>query len=163
MHNDLLEKLYRQYYNRAFFYVLSLCDNRTAAEEIVQDAFAEAFLSLPDHVTSFPCWLMKVCRNLTIDRWRHEKFLSPDEPKDRAGGESPEEALLGKESTAMLYRALQKLPSGERELLALYYFAQRPTGEISAILNISPAAVRQRLARARAHLRKIMEENGHEV
>ena len=163
MHNDLLEKLYRQYYNRAFFYVLSLCDNRTAAEEIVQDAFAEAFLSLPDHVTSFPCWLMKVCRNLVIDRWRHKRVLSPDEPKDLSGGESPEEVLLGQERTAMLYLALQKIPPGERDLLALYYFAQRPTGEIAAILGISPAAVRQRLVRARAHLRRIMEDDGYEV
>ena len=159
----MLEKLYRQYYNRAFFYVLSLCGNRGSAEEIVQDAFAEACLSLPDDVPSFPCWLMKVCRNLVIDRWRHEKFLSPEEPKDRTGGQSPEEMLLGKERTAALYRALKKLPTGERELLALFYFAQRPTGEIAVILGISPVAARQRLTRARAHLRKIMEEDGYEI
>ena len=163
MRNDLLEDLYQKYYNRVFFYVLSLCGNRSTAEEIVQDAFAEACLSMPDDVTSFPCWIMRVCRNRVIDRWRRKKFLSPEEPKDLAGGTSPEEALLGKESTAALYRALRKLPPGERELLALCYFARRPTGEIAAILGITPAATRQRLVRARAHLRKIMEEDGYEV
>ena len=126
MYDDLLEELYRKYYNRAFFYVLSLCGNRGDAEEIVQDAFAEACLSLPDDVPSFLCWLMRVCRNRVIDRWRHEKFLSGEEPKDRAGGESPAEALLGNESTAALYRALRKLPAGGKRTAGFLLFCAAP-------------------------------------
>ncbi len=163
MQGDLLEELYRQYYGGALLYVLSLCRDAALAEEIVQDAFVKAYLSLPDDVPSFPFWLMKVCRNLFIDRWRHEKFLTDDAPPERGGTDTVEKALLQKEDAAALYRGMEKLSPGDRELLALHYFASRPIGEIAMLLGLTPAAVRQRLHRARLRLRHIMEEDGYEV
>ncbi len=163
MQGDLLEELYRRYYGSALLYVVSLCRDAALAEEIVQDAFVKAYLSLPDDVPSFPFWLMKVCRNLLIDRWRHEKFLTDDAPPERGGTDTAETALLQKEDAAALYRGMEKLSPGDRELLALHYFAARPAGEIAALLGLSPAAVRQRLHRARLRLRHMMEEDGYEI
>ena len=164
MHSDILDELYRQYYGAALLYVLSLCRNRTLAEEIVHDAFVKAYLSLPDDVPSFPYWLMKVCRNLFYDHARRQKFLSPEAPPEQIDPATPESLLLQKEETAALWRAIGRLDGADRELLVLHYFAARPAGELAALLGLtSPAAARQRLHRARIRLRRILEEDGYEI
>ncbi len=163
MHSDILEELYRQYYGAAMLYVLALCRSASLAEEIVHDAFVKAYLSLPDDVPSFPFWLMKVCRNLYYDHARRQKFLTGSDVPEQTDNETPETILLRREASQALWRAVQKLGAAERELLSLYYFAARPTGEIAALLGLSAAAVRQRLHRARTRLRQIMEEDGYEI
>jgi RNA polymerase sigma-70 factor (ECF subfamily) len=163
MHSDILAELYRQYYSSALLYVLSLCRDRALAEEIVHDAFAKAYLSLPDDVPSFPFWLMKVCRNLWYDHARRLKFLSSEAPPEQTDPVTPEALLLQKEDAAALWRAVEKLDAADRELLVLHYFAARPLGELAALLGLSPAAARQRLHRARGKLRKILEEDGYEI
>ena len=163
MHSDILEELYRQYYGAALLYVLSLCRDRTLAEEIVHDAFVKAYLSLPDDAPSFPFWLMKVCRNLWYDHARPQKFLSSEAPPEGVDTATPETLLLQKEDAAALWRAIAKLDGADRELLVPHYFAARPLGELSALLGLSPAAARQRLHRARVKLRHILEEDGYEI
>ena len=119
MHSDILAELYRQYYSSALLYVLSLCRDRALAEEIVHDAFAKAYLSLPDDVPSFPFWLMKVCRNLFYDHARRQKFLTDAPVPEGTNLNSPETLLLQKEGAAALWRAIGKLDAADRELLAL--------------------------------------------
>ena len=154
MHSDILDELYRQYYGAALLYVLSLCRNRTLAEEIVHDAFVKAYLSLPDDVPSFPYWLMKVCRNLFYDHARRQKFLSPEAPPEQIDPATPESLLLQKEETAALWRAIGRLDGADRELLVLHYFAARPAGELAALLGLtSPAAAAPGKDQAATHLR----------
>lgn len=163
MHSDLLEELYRQYYGAALLYVLSLCRDRALAEELVQEAFVRAYLSLPDDAPSFPCWLMKVCRNLFYDHARRQKFLTDAPIPEGADTATPEALLLQKEDAAALWRAIGRLEAADRELLTLYYFAARPLNELAAVLGLTPAAARQRLHRARGKLRRILEEDGYEI
>ncbi len=163
MHEDILEKLYRQYYSAALLYALSLCRDRHLAEELVQESFVRAFLSLGDDAPSFPFWLMKVCRNLYYDHARRQKFLTDAPIPEQADTATPESALLAKEETAALFRAMEQLEGIERELIALHYFAARPVQEAAEILGLPYAAARQRLRRARIRLRKLMEEDGYEI
>ena len=59
--------------------------------------------------------------------------------------------------------AIAKLEGTDRELLVLHYFAARPLGELAALLGLTNPAARQRLHRARAKLRHILEEDGYEI
>lgn len=163
MHEDILEKLYRQYYSAALLYALSLCRDRQLAEELVQEAFVRAYLSLGDDAPSFPYWLMKVCRNLYYDHARRQKFLTDAPIPERADNTTPESVLLEKEDAAALFRAMGQLEVAERELIALHYFAARPIHESAEILGLPYAAARQKLRRARMKLRRLMEEDGYEI
>ena len=58
MDRDVLAQLYERYYQPALFYLLALCRDRHLAEDLVQEAFVRAYLSLPEDVPSFPYWLM---------------------------------------------------------------------------------------------------------
>lgn len=59
--------------------------------------------------------------------------------------------------------AVQRLPLKYREAVYLYYYEGYNTGEIAALAGVKPAAVRQRLARAREKLRKELEGSGYET
>lgn len=69
--------------------------------------------------------------------------------------------LLQREDAAALYRALERLPDADRELLTLHCFARLTAAELADTLHMTPAAVRQRLHRARTRLRQNMEEDGY--
>ena len=162
MDNDIFEQLYRQHYAAALLYAQSLCRSRHLAEDMVQEAFCRAWLSLPDGVISFRAWLFRVLRNLVIDSLRRQKHLSDEQPPERLDADTPESVLLQKEDAAALYRAMERLPEADRELLTLWCFARLTGPELAAALNAAPAAIRQRLHRARARLRREMEEDGYE-
>ena len=57
-----------------------------------------------------------------------------------------------------LHQELLKLPKKYRAVLHLFYWEDMTTAEIAQVLGLKPAAVRQRLTRARAMLRELLEE-----
>ena len=59
--------------------------------------------------------------------------------------------------------AVQRLPLKYREAVYLYYYEGYNTEEIAALAGVKPAAVRQRLVRAREKLRKELEGSGYET
>lgn len=83
MDKDIFEALYRRYYAPALLYAQGLCRSRHLAEDMVQEAFCRAWLSLPDEVTSFRGWLFRVLRNLLIDHQRRQKHLSATTRRSR--------------------------------------------------------------------------------
>ena len=152
MDKDIFEQLYRQHYAAALLYAQGLCRSRPLAEDMVQEAFCRAWLALPDGVVSFRSWLFRVLR----------KHLSDEEVPETADAATPESVLLQREDAAALYRAMERLGAGDREVLTLYCFAHLSGAELAAALGVTPAVIRQRLRRARTRLRQKMEEDGYE-
>ena len=63
MKSDIVDQLFSQYYNEALLYSISLCKNRTVAEDIVSNAFFKALSTADDSIRDFKPWLLTVCRN----------------------------------------------------------------------------------------------------
>lgn len=165
METDILEQLYRQYYHSAYLYVLSLCHSRSLAEDIVQDAFVKAFLSLEKEQAEFRFWLLRVCKNLWIDRLRKDKRLSAysiDEIHGCGFGENAEVPLLKGEQNRILYESIVRLGEPYREVLVLFYFSQFRMERIAAFLHISIPNVKTILHRARKKLKKELEGSGYD-
>ena len=162
MDRDIYEQLYQKYYAPALLYAQSLCRSRHLAEDMVQEAFYRAWLSLPEDVVTFRSWLFRVLRNLIIDHQRRQKHLADVPPPDTIDETTPEGLLLKREDAAALYRAMEALPESDRELLTLYCFARLSAAELAEALRVTPAVIRQRLRRARIRLRQKMEEDGYE-
>jgi len=151
--------------------------NRLDAEDVVQEAFLAAFLSLHklrDH-ERFRSWLLGITANLCRYRLR---LLREGYSHDFIGGEavpgfvladhepSPELIYQIKEIHQMLRGAIQALSEEQRETVALHYVRGLTISEI-AILSGSPTGtVKARLHRARAALRKALlaeiEGAGHQ-
>ena len=161
MEKDILEQLYHTYHRRLTLYALSLCRDPYLAEDLVQEAFLRAYLSLPEETPSFFWWMMRVLRNLLIDQKRRERFVSWEEAEMPTEG--AEDAVLRQESGRSLYRGITALGEDDREILALYYFAQVSLRQIAQLLGLTEGAAKVRLYRARRRLKKRMEEDGYEI
>ena len=157
-----IDDLYDCYYNELVLWADTILNDMDMAEDLVQEAFVRAYLSLPEDVPSFPYWLMRVCRNLLCDHRRKRRRHADGDPPERADSvPTPEERLLQREELIALYRAIARLSEDEQELLNLFYFARRPLSEIAQLTGMTPGAAKTRLYRARRHLRREMEEDGY--
>ena len=63
MDRDILRQFYRRYSREIYLYLYSLCKSRETAEDLMQEVFLKALLSLPDQNENLRAWLYKVARN----------------------------------------------------------------------------------------------------
>ena len=122
------------------------------AEDVVQ----EVFLALLERGKPFKdtehekAWLIKVtvnkCKNCLKAAWRSRRSPMPAE----AAAPAPEEPLG-------VLEAVMALPPLYRIPIHLHYCEGWSTGEIAAMLGVSPVTARTRLHRGRAMLRDVLE------
>ena len=162
MDADVLEELYHKYYRSAVLYCISLCGTQQLAEDIATDAFVKAYLSLPNNVTSFRYWLMKVCKNLWIDYLRkHSREVYDEYLPNISDGSTPETTYILNERNRCLWDIINTLPSLDREMLILHYFSGLTLLEISQLTGRTASAVRTRMMRLRQTIKFKMEEYGY--
>jgi RNA polymerase sigma factor (sigma-70 family) len=134
------------------------------AEDVVQEAFLHAFLSLgrlrsPER---FRGWLLGIILNLARSRWR----TRPDYPLEAwAGGHmmadplvldvepSPEVVHEARELHRLVTQAIATLPVEQRDTVELHYVEGLKLWEIASIVGAPVGTVKARLHRARARLR----------
>lgn len=158
MKNEVLEELFKKYYNEAKLYVASLCRDSALADEIVSSSFYKAFTKLDEAGNNFKFWLFKVCRNTYFDMLRRRRRLTAlsesmasEEDGDLA------DRLIKQEEYAALYRAISLLKENLREVIELYYFGEMSVAEIAGITEESTANVKVMLYRGRMKLKQILE------
>lgn len=161
MKTDIIDQLFSQFYNEALLYTISLCKNRTIAEDIVSNAFYKALTLADDSIRDFKPWLLTVCRNEFISICRKSsRFTGEEIPEDLADDrEEVIEGIIRKEEYRSLYRAIGLLPDTQKEVVTLFYFSGLPIKSISEIMGKSETNIKVLLCRARDKLRTIMEED----
>ena len=143
------------------------------AEDVLQETFIKAFrhLSKFDGRSSLSTWLYRIATNESLMMLRRRKHItiSIDEPLDSAEQEQepmqivdwcclPESELMSSEALAYLDQAVEKLPHSLRVVFLLRDIEGLSTRETSEVLNLSEAAVKTRLSRARMRLRELLSE-----
>jgi len=134
------------------------------ARDVSQETFLRAFLQLHrlEHPERFPSWLCAIaanaCRNW-LRKPRATVGLEDTDLEEKIDAhnplpQKPDEVLEHQEERRMVSRALSRLSPENREVLTLYYMGSRSSADIPRYLDISPAAARQRLSRARGHLKE---------
>lgn len=157
MKSDLIEALFKKHYNEALLYMLSLCKDRSTAEEIVSEAFFKALETADDEIRNFKSWLLTVCRNLFYNeqrRHRRHEELSDELSDDR---DALIDEIVRREDYRALYRAIGLLPQLQAEVITLFYFEDLSVKEISEITGKTADHVKVILFRAREALRKKLE------
>lgn len=154
-------------HGRAVFAVAcSRTGDYTSSEDISQDAFLLAYEQLATlrRPKDFGPWVRAIARNL-CRRWQRNRVyrrkLQEDATSVRerlgyAEYSQPLQQLERQETRSLLRSALDALPQREREALLLFYFQRQSVAEAAATAEVSEAAIRKRLQRARAHLRDRM-------
>lgn len=159
--------LLQPHYNDALKYSRALCATWSAddAEDVLQQSFLlalENFGSLRDH-TKFRSWFFKIITTTfysSIRKHFWKKFLPSD--SDRANVHNIPDVFNRTEQTEnrmVLNKALAGISSKERAAILLFELGNFSIDEITAIQGEkSISAVKSRLSRARAKLRRIIED-----
>ncbi len=165
MKKAVLKELYNKYYNELYLYLFTLCKNKELAEDLLQETFLKAILSLSDSHTNMRAWLYMVARNLCFNHFKKEKHqTSIDELSNSITDEADVfESVLAIEKKRLLYIALQNIDRTKREVLTLQYFCGFSQKEIATTLKLSPENVRILSYRGKRELKKFMEENGYDI
>ena len=127
------------------------------AEEITQDTFLKAYqkLSTLKDPKRFPGWLYVIAARCCISWLRQNRLQT--ESLDSVEGEMNTQSWT-KYTDARLreevHNALESLPESERTVLTLYYMAGMTSEEIGRFIGTSCGAIRDRLYRARMHLKE---------
>jgi len=135
------------------------------AADAAQDAVVTAMLSLDRlrRPESFGSWLVGIGLNACRAMLRRGGAVPPYRPAVRSGVEGglspldPADAVEAAEVAALVREAIDSLPKGQREAVALYYLAGLTQAEAAEHLGIPPGAVKTRLHKARASLRARLE------
>lgn len=143
------EVFVRTHANGLFRTALAILGDHAEAEDAVQDTFLKYLEKAPKDVVNPGGWLMRVlvngCKSRLRLKWRQVVPL----PEDLAcsGGERTE------------LEELWQLPPKDRAVIHLFYYEGYSTEEIAAMTSCRPGTVRSRLSRARAKLKKLLDES----
>jgi RNA polymerase sigma-70 factor (ECF subfamily) len=134
-------------------------------EELVQEVFVEAYLSLKSFRGNAPFlhWLRTLATRTGYRYWKRQARRRGRE--DELPDEMPQlpaepGALTHFEAEDMLFHLLEKLPPNDRLALTLFYFDDCGTTEIAERTGWSRASVKVRLYRARNRLKEFLNEKG---
>ncbi|SDX24101.1 RNA polymerase sigma-70 factor, ECF subfamily [Arthrobacter sp. yr096] len=137
------------------------------ADDVVQETLVQAWKQLDGlrDPAAVKGWLLRIVGSRSIDhlrKRRHHADLGTVEnavdPDSRPKNKDPETNAVNSSRIEALKAALAKLPEEQRRCWVLKEFNDQSYEEIALTLNISPASVRGRLARARITLARTMEE-----
>ncbi len=158
------EPLVEAYQGRIFAFVAGRIRDFSATEDIVQNAFVEAYMHLKSLKSpeKFSGWLRGIALNLS-NKWLQQKrpIFSIDatsrditpEVSELPLPDLPDEALEKTETKEAIIAAIDTLPDIYREAVLLHYMEGMTYPEIAAFLDIPESTVTGRLQVARNRLR----------
>ena len=163
-------ELVNRHARKIFRLTRHITGNREDAEDALQEAFLKAYSRLPQFQgdSQFYTWLVRIAVNESLMKLRKRKSggfsVSLDEPIETeddflpreivAWDENPEQKYAQQELQEILDRAVSSLPPIFRTVFVLRDLEQLSTEEAAEALNLSVAAVKSRLLRARLQLRE---------
>jgi RNA polymerase sigma factor (sigma-70 family) len=148
-------------------YAIGLCGDLNEAPDVAQEAFVLAFRHIADlhDPVAFPAWLQRLVRTATNRRARRRQLsVVPLDalPGDDANGapvdqtNRPDEIALAAIDATHVRAAVERLPEGERCVVALHHLAEMPYADIAEFLGITVSAAKKRAWSARARLKELV-------
>ena len=166
------EQLVDQYKRRAFRLAWKITRHHEDAEDVVQTAFAKAFQNLPDFRgdSRFYTWLVRITINeaLMKIRRRHSGEVSIDQSKEADDSSipieikdqalNPEQRYSQHKVQRILAATINDLETPYRAVLQLRDVEGFSTKQTAQALDLTSAAVKTRLQRARIKLRESLKD-----
>ncbi len=159
------EIILKKYKHSLYATVFKVVKFRDAAEDIVIETFAKAFLKLNEYNPkfAFSTWLFRMGINKAIDYLRNRKnlntssideFMNEDTPSTFAGqlvspNDDPIQDLLKQEKITFIRFIVEKLSPRYKRVIEMYYYQDMSCEEIAKELDTTTNNVKAELFRAR--------------
>jgi RNA polymerase sigma factor (sigma-70 family) len=131
-------------------------------EDVVQDTFARAFVTLNElqEVPPMRAWLFRIAHNRALDLLRSRAIRSAEPIEaahEVADPESPDpvEVLMRREAVEAAVSRFVELPTVQRSVVILKDVLDQSLEEIAIVLDLTVNAVKAHLARGRTRLKAI--------
>lgn len=167
---DAWAHLYQLFYEPLFRHVRYLAGEGSLVEDLVQEVFARALVSLRDFDgrSSFSTWLHGIAVNVVRNHWRsqsststaHDRLRAMTTVREAAPHVDVDRAHLARERARVVYAILADMPEHLREAFVLRDLEGLAPAEAAAQLGISPGNLAVRATRARQRLRAELEKLG---
>jgi len=165
----LYEMLMRRYNQRLFRVIRSVVTNDAEAEDVLQEAWVRAYEHLDQFESraAFSTWVTRIAFHEALARTRTSRRWTPLEnstgeimaeaDRRQTTSETPEAQAMRGQLGRMLQVAVDALPETYRTVFVLREVEQLSTSETAECLELSEEAVKTRLHRSRALLRRDLE------
>jgi len=158
-----LDDVYKLHVNDIYRYLFRLTRDARHAEDLTQETFFRAFLSLDVyHGEKVRPWLFKVAYHAFVD-WHRKQTKRPlqlvgqlPEQADQQV-DDPAETVVHKEMWEMAQEILLQLPEKQKQVILLAA-ASFSYAEIAEILGIDVTDVKRSLFRGRQKMRKLWRD-----
>jgi RNA polymerase sigma-70 factor (ECF subfamily) len=164
---DAFGELVQQYRERLLSAVTTIVRCPADAEDIVQDAFIQAYIKLASFKgkSSFYTWIYRISVNMALSRSRRQRVravvertrdILGEDPQDPS--ESPETRMMRNEHAMQIKQAFDSLREDQRIILKLRGVDECDYETIALRMELKPGTVRSRLHRARTELREQLDD-----
>ncbi len=153
-------ELVRAYENAAYATALTYVPRVEDAQDIVQDAFINAYCKLARlrEPERFGTWLGTIVRRQALEWLRRERAVRFTHDRGDAAESALENVARGNHSTARrnaeLWDAVFALPENYREVVLAYYLNGFSYGRVADYLGLTVPTVKGRLHRSRIRLKE---------
>lgn len=138
-------------------YARALTGDSASADDLVQDTVERGWSRIGQWRSDgdLRAWLFGIMHNLHVDQLRRAAPPAR-ELEDADLPAAPSTSSLDLLELRDLERALQQLPSAQREVLLLVALEEMRYEEVAAVLDIPLGTVMSRLSRGRENLRRLL-------
>jgi len=153
-YEDLITKYSATVFRCAYSYV----NNRSDAEDIMQEVFLKYLVKKPvfNDETHEKAWFLRVtinmCKSYLRSSWLKKREEIDDDMRDKTYIEND----------PTLWELVRQLPEKYRVVVELYFVEGYTIKEISVILKKNPSTIGTWLERGKKQLRKTMEDGENE-
>ena len=168
-----IRTIVRQNNRRLFRVARSILKDDWEAEDAVQEAYVRGFSRLSEFEgrSSLSTWLTRIVDNESLGRLRKRRPAADFNDVERSDNGQlvpfplaapqldPERAMAQTQLNNVLEKAIDALPDVYRVVLVARVIEEMSVEETATLFDLEPATVKTRLHRARALLRRELEEN----
>ncbi len=158
----MVAELFRTEASRLVSLARFFVDDRTAAEDLVQEGFIRLARSAGriNDPTRAAQYLRSIVINLARDHNRRGLVSLRHRPPAVVDEPSAESRAHDRESSRVVVTALRALPRRQRECVALRYYLELSIPDIASTLGVSPNSVKTHLRRGLDALATTLEASG---
>lgn len=165
--HDALAEIYRRYGGAVWGVARRVCNDRTLAEDVTQTVFVDLWRRPerfdPSRGALRP-WLVAQAHARAVDAVRSESARQRRHEREGQYAPPPSPDVEAAAHLASLSedvrRAVDELPSDERDAIVLAYFGGHSYRETAALLGAPEGTIKSRIRRGLSVLRRALEAQG---
>jgi RNA polymerase sigma-70 factor, ECF subfamily len=162
------ERLVRRHQQAIGAYLWRFTRDQRERDELVQDTFVEAYLSLGSYAGRAPWehWLKVIATRAGYRYWRRRDRTDREVPIAEKIDQimtTESAAANAREASEIVHLLLAELAPRDRLVMTLTYLEQRSMADIAELTGWSISMVKVQAFRARKRLAKICEQQGIEL